>query len=125
MTFLFLEIIFLVTNYSTHSYIKTRATATIVQNTNLICGLKNTVSTSPWIHTAQIDINAVAVKITDFVSADFKINLTAFLIKVTKNPIKVIRAKTPLSTAISRKILYALNAKSVNFSEILVADTNS
>ena len=29
-----LEIIFLVTNYSTHSYIKTRATATIVQNTN-------------------------------------------------------------------------------------------
>lgn len=48
--------------------------------------------------------------ITSFVSADFNIKLTEFFISVIKNPTNAIKANTPLSTPISRKMLYALKA---------------
>lgn len=98
---------------------------------NCICGLKKTVSTSPWIQTAHIEITAEATNATVFISFDFIIRLIPLFISVIKYPTKAIRANIPLSTAISKKILYALKAQpcfhiqTVYFSKIHVSDTNT
>ena len=56
-------------------YIWLERRATIVQKVICIWGLKNTVSTIPWIITPHIERNPILAKITEFVFFDFRIYL--------------------------------------------------